>query len=87
MNEDHKRHCDALRDMLEQRLHGTKPDLELYEAVLRCIEAYELEPERLAQLGRLEEDNRKLREQNRKLRASYYKETGMSSKLREALRE
>lgn len=87
MNEDHKQQVSGLRSSLQQILPEPGRDAALYQLLLKCIDAFELEPERLEQIERLETDNIRLKEQVRKLRAPYIKESGMSSKLREALRE
>lgn len=86
--EDRKQQGQELRHSLQQLFAESEQDGVAYALLLRCIEAYEQEPERLERIQRLEADNVKLKEQNRKLRASSSaKENGMFSKLREALRE
>lgn len=85
--DDRKQQGHSLRHSVQQLFEGEEPDAASYALLLRCIEAYEQEPDRLEQIQRLEEENVRLKEQIRKLRASFAKENGMSSKLREALRE
>ncbi|WP_051620972.1 hypothetical protein [Paenibacillus sp. UNC451MF] len=85
MNVEHQRLCEDLRIALLQLFADAGYE---HKGLLRSIEALERETGYKEELEQLTMENERLKEQVRRLRNTVNsKESSMSSKLREALRE
>ncbi|MCS7461133.1 hypothetical protein N0M98_13345 [Paenibacillus doosanensis] len=86
MDAVYRAQADHLREALKRLSADAEGPTE--RLLMQCIEAYERETALLAQIETLRSENSRLKEQVRKLRgAATNKESSMSSRLRDALRE
>lgn len=85
MKEEHQAQCEELRTALLRLFQDAGYE---HKGLIQGIESLGKEPYYIEKLEQLELENQRLKEQIRRLRkAAGSKDGGMSSKLREALRE